>query len=230
MKYDYLKVLLYGYSKMDMLAESVEEGARVSAKLSFRNYGNVLTLAEKIATEMFVSERLQAWKHALDECLCQADQEELFLLEYKYFRRKKVLANHFSDWVADYSERSYFRKQNDLLRRLASKLAAHGYTEEAFFNDFAKFMPFMRVYAALKSGWERKLVARRKTRDLNFRQNSVDSTGTEECFPRRTKRAIASTVNPTAQITMICKADSGCSGVGSEIESVGSDGAEASIK
>lgn len=229
--YDYVKVLLYGYSKLDMLADAVEDGARVQAALSFRTYHNTLELAQKISLDVLHGEKLRFWKRELSDLLAELSEEELFLLEYKYFRRKRQLATRFADWEMTYSERSYFRKQNVLLQRVACKLSARGLSEERFFDDFGEFSPFMRVYSALKEGWERKIVARRKVRKLSFSQNSAGSGGAGARLPRSTNTAIASTANTIAQITVICNAESdSAGGVSSCGGGVPSDGADVFVK
>lgn len=230
MKYDYLKVLLYGYPKMEALADSVKEGARVRARLSFRNYGDVLALAESIAEEMVVCERLQAWKQALESCLSAASDEQLFLLEYKYFRRKRMLKGKFCNREVNYSERSYFRKQNELLHSIAAHLAIAGYTEKLFFDDFGTFAPFMRVYAALTAGRERKIMEKRKNRSVTFRQNSAGSGGAGTRLPRNTMNATARTANATAQMSVICRAESGCAVTGSSVGGVGCGGVDVSVR
>ena len=127
------------------------------------------------------------------------------------------------------SERSYFRKQRELLEKLARRLARRGCTREAFYADFEGFSPLMRIVSALENGWERRLVQRRKGRGVSFRdgQNSSPSEGTGDLLPRRTKKAIAATAKMPSVSAAICQPVSpegsasgeGSSGAGATVSS-----------
>ena len=54
-KYDYVKVLLYAYPKLDALAEAEECGAENRALLSFREKRDALFLAERIAENIVIA-------------------------------------------------------------------------------------------------------------------------------------------------------------------------------
>ncbi len=174
-RYTYVKVLLYAYPKLDALAEAVAGGAEVKALLSFRMPADACRLAEKIAEEVVSAKRLSCLKSELEELWEGFSEEELFLLEYKYFRRKGELSGRFAGRTLPFSERSYFRMQNALLQKVAARLIARGWTERRFFAEFGGFAPFVRVYRALKEGRERAVVFKRRRRELVFGQNSETS-------------------------------------------------------
>ena len=88
-------------------------------------------------------------------------EEELFLLEYKYFRRRRVLRERFAACRPDWSERTYYRRQNAVLRKFAAALAAQGWPERAYFSAFSSFPPFSRVYDAISAGREGAVVGKR---------------------------------------------------------------------
>lgn len=208
-RYDYVKALLYAYPKLGMLAEAVADGAENKAKLSFRSLCDPLDLMEKIAEEIVTAKKLALLAAEMDEMLSGCTEEELFLLEYKYFRRKSELTGRFSGRELSCSERGYFRKQNALLGKIAGLLAMRGRTEEAFLREFGDFPPFMRLYRAIRAGRERKVVFKRAKRGIGFRQNCENSCGAGEArLPRSTRAAIATNASATAQIATICPADS----------------------
>lgn len=196
-KYDYMRVLLYAYPHAEKLSEAVRVGAKVRASLSFKHPMDTLAIMESIAADMAHAECLLRWKEQLERAISYCSEEELFLLEYKYFRRKSRLSGR----TITCSERSYFRKQKQLLSRLCCRMQRRGCTEEAFLRDFEGFSPYMTILKALMNGWERKLVQRRSGRPL-FGGQSSSSEGAG-FLPRSTKKTIAeSAAMPTMSAAM----------------------------
>ena len=169
MAFEYAKVILYAYPHMAALAEATGQSAENCALLSFRSAESTLALAERIAETLAVKSRLLALKEAADRAVDACTEEERFLLEYKYFRRRKELRGRFSGAEVSCSERNYFRRQAALLRKMVSELGRRGWTERAFLEAFGAFAPFMRAFRALSEGQEGKLVAHRGKRDIRFR-------------------------------------------------------------
>ena len=227
--YDYVRALLYAYPKMEMLAEAVRTGARVRAGLSFRAPRDTLSVMESIAADMQYADRLLVWKEQLERVLRLLGEEELFLLEYKYFRRRRQLQELGSEAVFACSKRSYFRKQNALLIKFSALLEARGCTEQAFFSDFEGFSPVMRILSALRSGRGRQLLERREACGLRFGvQNSSASAAEGALRPRSTKKAMAATARMpkiSAAISMPESAEELSSSTGSS-----SAGAETSVR
>lgn len=124
MNYGYVKVLLYGYPKLVALAEAVSASVEIQAALSFKSKTGAAETAERIADDIFVCKNLEGVKTALDEVCAALSDEERFFLEYKYFRRRKELQKYGA--CAACSERSYFRRQNTLLKKVAALLAGRG--------------------------------------------------------------------------------------------------------
>lgn len=211
---DYVKTLLYSYSKLSELAEAVGSGAEVKAMLSFRGKEDALLLAERIAEEIVMSKKLSLLKEELDGALSGLSERENFLLEYKYFRRKKLLKGKYRDFILNCSERSYFRMQNALLQKIAFRLLSVGLTRERFLSEFKDFPPFMRVLRALSEGKDRVVVTNRRRRALKF-QNSGDSCGSDGFLPLSRKTAIAESATPAAQMIAIWTPESPLSGAGS---------------
>ena len=138
--------------------------------------------------------------------VADCSEQELYLLEYKYFRRKIVLRGRFEGYTLNVSERSYFRMQNALLSKLAAKLLRRGLTEQKFLQDFQSYAPFMRVYRAVRQGREGTVVSRHRTKTLAVRQNSASSCVAEgDLLPRRRKTAIAASAVAATQMSVICR-------------------------
>lgn len=211
-EYDYVKVLLYAYPQLPAFAEAIGVSVENRAALSFRSVKDTLSIAEELATELGRKVRLMNVCEKLDRILLRLTEEEAFLLEYKYFRRKRQLREKFSEWAFDCSERSYYRKQTALLRKIAARLIACGETEERFLEEFSDCAPLMRLYRALKAGKERTFVAKREKSALSFGQKSEGSSrgGVGDFFPRRTKTAIATTDAQARQMRKMRTPDSDC--------------------
>lgn len=167
MNYEYVKVLLYVYPRLPEIAEAVSAGLENGALLSYRAKGSAFDAAEAIASEVIVKRNLEAVHAALSEIVPSLAREERFLLEYKYFRRKRELTQYGE--IADCSERGYFRSQNRLLKKVAAMLSVRGWTESDYAEAFGDFSPFRKMYAALRNGRERKLAAKRSRRGITFR-------------------------------------------------------------
>lgn len=203
-QFDYVRALLYVYPQADKLADAVRDGAKVRAYLSFKNPRDTLGIMESIAADMEYADRILFWKEQLERALAYCSEEELFLLEYKYFRRKSKLCGR----SVTCSERSYFRKQQAVLERIARRLFRRGCTEEAFFRDFEGFSPFIAVLKAIGNGAERRVVERRKGRLSFGDQKSLSSEGAGDLRPRSTKKAIAATATTPKTSAAISRAES----------------------
>lgn len=169
MAFEYAKVILYAYPHLEALAEAMGQSAENRALLSFKSAESTLAVAERIAESLAVKRRLLLLKEAADGAVGACTEEERFLLEYKYFRRRRELRERFSGAAVSCSERNYFRRQGALLKKMVSELGRRGWTERAFREAFGAFAPFMRAYRALSEGQEGKLVAHRSQRGIRFR-------------------------------------------------------------
>ncbi len=206
--YDYAKVILYAYPHLHALAEASAVAAENKALLSFRSRRGALEEAERIAEELAVRSRLLRLEKAVEELLAQCSREELFLLEYRYFRRRRRL-DAFGGYVVPCSERTYFRRQSALLKKAACCFAACGWTEEAYFAAFAGYSLFARILRAIRDGRESAVAARREQCGLAFsgRQNSCCSRG--GFLPRSKMTATATAATQASTMTTICTAFAG---------------------
>ena len=205
-EFAYEKLILYAYPQLLTLAESSERSAENKALLSFRSYEAADVIACRIVEELKTAGELRILHAELKEMLPLFTDEERFLLEYKYFRRKKVL-KQFGGVTLACSERSYFRRQRALIEKVSRILKARGITEENFHLRFGAYEPFTRILLALKEGRERAVLAKRKRREVSF-QNSVTSSPRGETLPRRSSTETATATAHTMTIATICPAES----------------------
>ena len=204
MAYGYVKFILYAYPHLGGIAEAVGTGAENRALLSFRARESAYETAVKIVEELANKSRLLRLEAAVDGILQRCSREELFLLEYKYFRRRRRLREEFAGMVLACSERNYFRRQEALLRKVAAELARVGWTEEIFMQEFGAFETFRRPLAAFAAGQERRLIAHRTARGVVFCVQKSEELRPAERLPRRTSTATRTAAPQRMQMTTIC--------------------------
>lgn len=203
MNTDFVKAILYVYPTMGALADAARTAAENKALLSYRSRFDAMHDLEEVAEEVFLGERLDSLKNLTDRVLSRLSKEECFLLEYRYFRRKKMLIKFGQELCC--SERNYFRKQERLLRKIAAQFSLNGVTEEYFLKAFEKSVCLMKVYRAIKSGGELKICARREKRTLHF-QGSKFSDGAD-FLPCATNTATTRTATAASVIKTIWTAE-----------------------
>ena len=192
-----VKLYLYAYPELEALASASETAAANRAVLSFRAV-SALRIAESVAEEYAWAHALASLKGALDEIFYLLTAEERALIGYKYFFARDELE-------LACSERSYFRRQAALVKRVAALLALRGWTQERFFREFSGYAPFVRVYRALSAGKEFGIRAKRQRRNVIFH----GSGGSGDTFlPRMTKPAQTTAATHAMQMTAISAAES----------------------
>ena len=204
MSNDYVKAILYVYPAMGALAEAARGAAENKALLSYRSRFNAMHDLEEVAEEIFLAERLDSLKITTENLLADLNSEELFLLEYRYFRRKKFLAKFGGSVLC--SERSYFRKQEKLLRKIASQFSLNGIKEEYFLKAYKNSVCLMRVYRAIVNGGEQRICARREKRTLRFQGSKF--SGGADFLPCATNTATTRTATAASVIKTIWTAES----------------------
>lgn len=146
---DYQKVLLYAYPKLGRMAEDIGQIVQAKARASVMGREPALSCAEKLIGYNFLREQLLFVQGELDGVLAKLTREERFLLEYKYFRRKRELAA-YADLRLSCSERTYFRRQQRLARTVNAEFVRRGLTEEWFFEAFSGVSFFMSALESVR--------------------------------------------------------------------------------
>ena len=136
LKGDYVKAVLYIYPRLGRLAEEYWEHILTSAVRSHLR-SETEKAAEYLAEEIFKKEAIERLKARVDGILAKLSEEEKFLLELRYFGRKKNV-EAFGRQKSG-SERSYYRRQEKLLSKVEGLFAAAGLTEGEFFREYGRF-------------------------------------------------------------------------------------------
>ena len=203
MNTDLTKAILYVYPMMKGLAEATRVGATNKALLSYRSKRDAMSDLEAVAEEVLLAQRFEELSDTVDTLLARLSKEELLLLEYRYFRRKRVLDTFSKELLC--SERNYFRKQARLLEKLTALLKARGITEKYFLAAFKNSVCLMRVYRAIQRGGELSIWARRNKRTITF--HSSKFSGGAAFFPCATNTATINTATAESVIKTIWTAD-----------------------
>ena len=160
LNHDYVKAILYAYPSLGEIAAAVKVAAQNKALLSYKDPRPALDTAEEIAREIATKEAVASLCALVEKMMGELSEEENYLLEYKYFRRRRVLRERYADFYLCCSERNYFRKQNRLLGKAAEIFLRCGWTKERFLAETNGL--FTRVMEAIDRGEEGKVRPMRK--------------------------------------------------------------------
>lgn len=186
---------------LEELEEAVSVSVRNKALLSYRSPFSAEEAAACVAAEVFVRQSVSSLRETLDGIVGGLTEEEKLLLEYKFFRRKQYLPKGRVSFP--FSERSYFRRQDALLNKIAALLLAAGWTERRFEEETGDL--FVRLLAAIRSGKEQALVKRR--REGGFQSSALSSK--EGCrLPRTTRTAMPTAATQATAMTAMAAAES----------------------
>ena len=158
----YAKTILYIYPRLERIAADYGDHIRHRAILSYENR-TAERAAEYLAEEILKKRAIEALKERVDAALKKLNDEERFLLEVRYFGRKKKLREFLEAGTErPGSERSYYRKQERLLKKVISVFSGVGLTEEAFFREYRGFGWMMSACRQIGSGRECAAVRRER--------------------------------------------------------------------
>ena len=167
MKSEYAKVFLYAYPWLGALSDAMAQSAENKALLSYRAMCSAEEAASGVVREYAMQAAVGEVAVQMERIVQSMDDEEKYLLEYKYFRRAEMLAGG-RRVTFPYSIRTYFRKQEALAAKVARLLEDLGWTDRRFAATFGQFSPFMKILRALREGKERMVWERRKRGGVAF--------------------------------------------------------------
>ena len=163
-----VKAILYTYPKFKMIDRDYKDHIENQAVLSYRYKGATADLAEYIASEILRRKRLLVLKNALDGFLKSLNDEEATLLQLRYFGKIRMMKESAkpkgeSEWqkvcsseqkrerIASWhwSERSYYRKQNRLLKKIVEAFNRMGFTKDVLEKEYMQYEFLKAVYRFL---------------------------------------------------------------------------------
>lgn len=132
MKKFYAKTVLYLFPCIDKVNEQIDELLEKRALSSMTDFSPCLSQCEKMVNLGVQNANLLVLKGCVSEVLKKLSEEELALLEFKYFhlRTKEAMPE------GDVSSRRYFRKQQRVADKFARLMEEAGITDEVFERDY----------------------------------------------------------------------------------------------
>ena len=147
----YQKVMLLLYPKLERIAEDIRKIVNALACCCGAGEGAEKSV-ERVLDYIYVRGCFLAMKAEMDEVLAQLCREERYLLEYKYFRRRKVLEGEFAGLCCPFAERTYYRRQNALAHKLNGQFMRRGMDEAWFLRTFSDIPFMMNVLRQVRAG------------------------------------------------------------------------------
>lgn len=161
----YIKAVLYVYPRLEKIKADYGEHIRNRALMSCSYRGATENLCEYLAREIVRKQLIGELKNTLDEVLEKMTEEERFLLELRYFGRKKHLTEYSRNTVREIagSERNYYRRQEKALCKAGYLLKRAGLTEEVFFREYGGIETLSSVCRYIDEGKERGISPRERS-------------------------------------------------------------------
>lgn len=158
----YEKTLLYVYPHMKKMSESLSTVINTQARLSYRSTESAEALVERLLDYEFQSRFLLRTAREIE--LLLRDEftfDELFVLEYRYFRRKRKL-REYENKPFKMSLRTFYRRQHSVLKKFSSVLKRRGMDEKWFEENFFGMDWVMTVYKKVCAGKDSFLLGKFK--------------------------------------------------------------------
>lgn len=154
-KRDYIKTALYVFPALKAAAKEVSEHVQRKACLSYGDRLSCEALTEYLLEQIDTKERLETLFYTIGSALDKLSVEEKFLLQVRYFGGKNKVISAYSDEEIHKifgSRRSYYRKQEKLVKKIGEKFARNGLNEESFYREYGSIELIRRVDKALAAG------------------------------------------------------------------------------
>lgn len=165
------KVLLYVYPRLDKFIKDIDFLVESRAYASIDSRKNTESLANEIISLINVKDKFLDLKIVLEKIFTKFTFEETYLLEYKYFRRSEVLNSLYANYACDFTERTYFRKQNKVLKKFTEALISRGMSEEWFLQEYKDINFMMVTYKKICLGQDKRVYDKRLKKALCCKQN-----------------------------------------------------------
>lgn len=168
---EYQAVILLLYPRLRRVAEDIAQVVEAQAVSSFAGRESAEQCIERLLGYTRARNIFLRLAERVEEVCSVLSREEKYLLEYKYFRRRKVLEEQYGDLCLHCSPRTYYRKQGRLSARVNALFVRAGMTQAWFDRELA---PLPYIASAVRSLRSRPgaLVDKRARRELNIAEPS----------------------------------------------------------
>ena len=152
---EYVKTALYAFPALKVMAEEVGEHVKRKAYLSYDNRVSCENLAVYLLEQLELKSRIETLSDTLGGVVDKLSGSEKFLLHLRYFGGKNKTISACSDEEIKKmcgSRRSYYRRQERLLKKIGEKLQRRGVDENNFYKEYGGIELIWRVDRALRAG------------------------------------------------------------------------------
>ena len=163
---DYQKVILLMSPRLERLIREIGQCVEAKARSSYNGRESAEVCIEGILRLLYAKDAFLVLREKAEEIYVQLTREERYLLEYKYFRRKKVLEGEFADLSFNYCERTYYRRQRRLGEKLNNLFLRAGMTEEWFKKVFSEIPYVMGMWERVRRAGENSVLDKRAHTEL----------------------------------------------------------------
>ena len=159
---NYAKLILYAYPLLKTVEKDYEEHIGNKALLSYGSKMATEKLTEYLAEEIVRRQNVLRLKAVLDKIIFALSEEEKTLLDVRYFGKVERVRRQFAAWKAGlctlafkpWSERTYYRKQTRLLKKITSQVKQAGIDEKCFDEEYLPIEYIAMLYQYLALGKE----------------------------------------------------------------------------
>lgn len=160
MKAIYTKTVLYAYTRIEAVKRQIDDYVERKALASMNDHSPCDEQCERIIKHMAQKVILTQLKSKLNVVLACITDEEMDLLDFKYFRkRSKSYYEHMNT-----TGRSYYRKQSNLLKKI-SRLCGKSFLTDQWFEENCLKINFIRRII--------KMVERSERTPTRFREEKM---------------------------------------------------------
>lgn len=178
----YEKTLLYLYPHLETMSAALDVSLQTQALLSYRKREGAEALVERLLTADFQSRFLLGVQETLDELFGEFSREDMFVLEYRYFRRKRVMRSYEAEPVK-MSLRTFYRRQHRVLQKFSAALRRRGMDEKWFLENFSDMDWAMRVYKKVCAGHDSYIMGKYRNSPLFRRETKEAKEEQNACMP-----------------------------------------------
>lgn len=141
MRINYTKAIMYAFYNIEAVKEQIDEIVEKKALASMTDCSPCDEQCEKILNYMAQKVALNELKNKVKLILRGLSSYELDLLDYKYFKQKPK--EYFASM--DTEGRTYFRKQTNVVNKVASLCEMVGISNEWFEKNFLEMNFFRQI-------------------------------------------------------------------------------------
>lgn len=153
---NYAKTILFAYPLLKTVEKDYEEHIRNKALLSYGGKRTAFEVAEYLAEELIHQQNLSWLKQTVKGILDKLSDEERELLSIRYFGHTDKMRNFA---LCKWNERTYFRRQARLSKKMGELLRVAGITREIYLRDFKDLDIFRKIHEFVEQGKDQKISA-----------------------------------------------------------------------